>query len=110
LGWVLSLSFYKNKVEILILMKNDIFLLNKMFKITIRKYLVYTYINTQLWIKFIFMVYIIGLIFEAQINLMWFLEEFKVSEILSVATFNTICTFNFDTKCLHRTMETFVMC
>jgi hypothetical protein len=52
------------------------------------------------------MVYIIGLIFKAQINLMWILEEFKVSEILCVAIFNTICTSSFDTNCLHRTMET----
>jgi hypothetical protein len=56
------------------------------------------------------MVYIIGLIFKAQINLMRFLEEFKMSEILCVVTFNTICTFSFDTKCLQRTMETHVVC
>jgi hypothetical protein len=52
------------------------------------------------------MVYIVGLVFKAQINLMQFLNEFKVSEILCFATFDTICTCNFDTKCLHRTMET----
>jgi len=52
------------------------------------------------------MVYIIGLILKAQINLMQFLKEFKVSEILCVATFDTICTYSFDTKCLHHTMET----
>jgi hypothetical protein len=52
------------------------------------------------------MVYIVGLIFKAQINLMKFLKEFKVSEILCVVTFDTICTYSFDTKCLHRTMET----
>jgi hypothetical protein len=34
---------------------------------------------------------------------MWFLEEFKVSEILCVTI---ICTFSFDTKCVHYTMET----
>jgi hypothetical protein len=70
------------------------------------KLLMYIYIKTQLWINFIFMVYIIGLIFKAQINWMWFLEEFKVSEILHVMTFDIICSFNFDTKCVHYTMET----
>jgi hypothetical protein len=67
-------------------MKNGILLLNRVFKITITKLLVYTYIKTQLWINFIFMVYIIGLIFKAQINLMQFLKEFKLSEILCVVT------------------------
>jgi hypothetical protein len=37
---------------------------------------------------------------------MGFLVEFKVSEILHVTTFDTICTFKFDTKCVHHTMET----
>jgi hypothetical protein len=37
---------------------------------------------------------------------MGFLIEFKVSEILHVITFDTICTFSFDMKCVHRTMET----
>jgi len=32
--------------------------------------------------------------------------EFKVSEILCVTTFNTISISSFDTKCVHRTMET----
>jgi hypothetical protein len=40
----------------------------------------------------------IGFIFKAQINLMQFSKEFKVSEILCVVT--------FDTMCQHRTMET----
>jgi hypothetical protein len=52
------------------------------------------------------MVYIIGLIFKIQINLMWFLEEFKVGEILCVNIFDTICISSFDTKCVHHTMET----
>jgi hypothetical protein len=52
------------------------------------------------------MVYIIGLIFRSQINWMQFLEEFKASEFLCVTTFDTICNFKFDTKCLHHTMET----
>ncbi len=53
---------------------------------------------------------LISLIIKAQINLMRFLEEFKVIEMLCAATFNAICTFSFDTKCLHRTMETFMLC
>jgi hypothetical protein len=60
---------------------------------------------TKLWINFMVMVYIIGLVFKAQINLMQFLKEFKVSEILCVITFNTICTFSFDTKCVDCIME-----
>jgi hypothetical protein len=40
----------------------------------------------------------ISLIFKTQINLMQFLKEFKVSEITSVATFDTICTSTFDTS------------
>jgi len=53
-----------------------------------------------------FMVYIIGFVFKAQINLMWFLKEFKVSKILCVIISNTICISSFDTKCVHHTMET----
>jgi len=37
---------------------------------------------------------------------MGFLVKFKVSEILCVTMFNTICTSSFDTKFIHRTMET----
>jgi hypothetical protein len=37
---------------------------------------------------------------------MWFLVEFKISEILRVTISNTICAFSFDTKCVHCTMET----
>jgi hypothetical protein len=48
----------------------------------------------------------ISVIFKGQINLIQFLEEFKLSEIFSVATFHTICTSNFDTKCLNHTMAT----
>jgi hypothetical protein len=33
--------------------------------------------------------------FETQIKYMWFLENFKVSEILSVVIFYTICNPNF---------------
>ncbi len=29
-----------------------------------------------------------------------------MNEILCVTTFDTICTFSFDTKCVHHTMET----
>jgi hypothetical protein len=53
------------------------------------------------------MVYIIGLIFKAQINLMQFLKEFQMSENLHcVTTFDTICISSFDTTCVHHTMET----
>jgi len=37
---------------------------------------------------------------------MGFLVELKVSEILRVTTFDTICTSSFDTKHVHHTMET----
>jgi hypothetical protein len=36
--------------------------------------------------------YIIGLIFKAHINLVRFWEKFKVSEILCVTTFDTMCS------------------
>jgi hypothetical protein len=45
------------------------------------------------------MFYIIVFIFKAQINLMQFLEELKVSEILLFTTFDIICTSSFDTMC-----------
>jgi hypothetical protein len=51
--------------------------LNKVFKITFITLLVYIYINTQLWITCICMVYIIGFTFKIQINYMWFLQELK---------------------------------
>jgi hypothetical protein len=50
--------------------------------------------------------YIIGLIFKAQINLIKFPKEFKMSEILCVVTFAIICTSSFDVMCLHCSMET----
>jgi hypothetical protein len=37
---------------------------------------------------------------------MRFLKKFKVSEILCVTSFDTICIFSFDTKRVHHTMET----
>jgi hypothetical protein len=37
---------------------------------------------------------------------MRFLEKFKMSEILWVTTFDIICIFCFDTKCVHYSMET----
>jgi hypothetical protein len=46
----------------------------------------------------------ISLIFKTQINLMQFLKEFKVSEIISVVTFDIISTSTFETKCLHHTI------
>jgi hypothetical protein len=32
---------------------------------------------------------------KAQINFMWFLEEFQASEILHVIIFYTLCSYNF---------------
>ncbi len=52
------------------------------------------------------MVYIISLVFKAQINLMRSLKEFKVSKISCVITYDIICTSSFDTKCVHHTIET----
>jgi len=37
---------------------------------------------------------------KAKMNL-WFLKEFKVSEILHVFTFDIICIFNFETNYVH---------
>jgi hypothetical protein len=59
---------------------------NKVLKITFIKLLVYIYINTQLWITCLCMVYIIGFIFKIQISYMWFLQELKMIEILHVIT------------------------
>ncbi len=56
------------------------------------------YIKTNIWINYIFMVYITCLIVKAQINYMWSFEEFKMSEIVCLSTFD-ICISNFDTKC-----------
>jgi len=39
---------------------------------------------------------------------MWFLEEFRVSEILCTTTFHTICTPSFDIKCVQCTVERLV--
>ncbi len=52
--------------------------------------MVFNYIKTNIWINFIFMVYITCLVVKAQINYMWFLKEFKMSEILCVSTFDII--------------------
>jgi len=70
------------------------------------KLLMYIYIETQLGINFIYIDYITYFIFKTQINLMQFLEEFKVSEISYVITFDTTYTPSFNTKCVHRTMKT----
>jgi hypothetical protein len=43
--------------------------------------------------------------FEAQIDYMWFLEIFKVSEILRVTIFYTTCSPNFPLNYLHYTMH-----
>jgi hypothetical protein len=37
------------------------------------------------------------------------LKKIKVSEFLLIMTFNILCTSSFDTKCVHRTMETPLM-
>jgi len=44
-------------------------------------------------------------IFKAQINYLWFLEEFKVSEILHVIIFDIICTFTYGKNYLHYTIH-----
>jgi hypothetical protein len=37
---------------------------------------------------------------------MWIVEEFKMSEILHIITFDTICISSFGTNYVHYTMET----
>jgi hypothetical protein len=59
------------------------------------KLLVHFYTMTQRAITFILISLITYFMFEAQINYMWFLENFKVSETLHVITFYTICSPNF---------------
>jgi hypothetical protein len=86
-------------------MKNNKLLLNNVFNHFLIKLLVYNYIKTSIWINCIFMVYIIFLIVKAQINYIWYLKEFKMSEILCVNTFDIIFTSNFNTKCAHYTIE-----
>jgi hypothetical protein len=81
-------------------------MLNKVFRITFIKLLMYKYIKVKVRINCIFMVYIICLTFKAQISHTWFLKEFKVGKILCVTTFDIICISNFDTKSVHHTMET----
>jgi hypothetical protein len=66
---------------------------------------VYNYIKTNIWINYMFMVYITCFVVKAQINYIWSLEEFKMGEILWVSTFDIMCTSNFNTKCIHCTME-----
>jgi hypothetical protein len=53
------------------------------------KLLVYFYTMIQLSINCILMGLITYFVFEAQINYMWSLKKFKVSEILHVTTFYT---------------------
>jgi hypothetical protein len=59
------------------------------------KLLVHFYTMTQRPINFILMALITYSMFETQINYMWFLEIFKVSETLHVITFYTICSPSF---------------
>jgi hypothetical protein len=55
----------------------------------------------QLPINCILMGLITYFMFEAQINYMWSLKTFEVSEILHVTTFYTICSPSFPLKKLH---------
>jgi hypothetical protein len=68
------------------------------------KLLVYFYIMIQLPINYILMGLITYYIFEAQINYMWSLKEFKVSETLHITIFYTICSPNFPQNWQHHTM------
>jgi hypothetical protein len=71
---------------------------NKGYKSMFIKLVVYFYTMMQLLIKLILMGLIIYFRFEAQINYMWWLENFKVNKILHVTifyTFYTICSPNF---------------
>jgi hypothetical protein len=88
-------------------MKNGKFLLNKVFKINFTKWLMRHYIVIKVWIDFIFMIYTSCFVLKAQINYIWFLKKFKVSGFLflHVMTFGTQCISNFDTMCVHCTME-----
>jgi hypothetical protein len=56
------------------------FVIKKMFKIDFIKLWVYNCLKEKIWINGIFMVYTTCFTFRAQINHMWFLKEFKVSE------------------------------
>lgn len=47
-------------------------------------------------------------IFMAQINYLWFLEEFKMNEILHVTIFDIICTFTFGKSYLHYTIHSLI--
>jgi hypothetical protein len=78
---------------------------NKGFKSIFIKLLVYFYTMIQLPINRILMGLITYFIFEAQIKYMWFLINFKVSEILRVIIFYTICSPSFPYNCLHHTIH-----
>jgi hypothetical protein len=66
------------------------------------KLLVYFYTMIQLPINCILMGFIIYFMFETQINYMWYLEMFKMNEILCVTTY-IICSPSFPWNCLHCT-------
>jgi hypothetical protein len=68
---------------------------NKSFKEIFIKLLVYFYTMIQLPNNCILMDLITYFIFEAQINYIWFLINFKMSEILHVTIFHTICSPSF---------------
>jgi hypothetical protein len=54
------------------------------------------------------MIYTSCFVLKAQINYIRFLKELKVNSFLflHVMTFGILCISNFDTKCVHYTMET----
>jgi uncharacterized membrane protein YesL len=91
----LFLSFYIKIIDFQNLLKNGNMLSNKGSKSMYIKLLMLFYTMTQLPINRILMGLITYFMFEAQINYMWSLENyFKMSEILGVSTFYTICNSN----------------
>jgi hypothetical protein len=70
------------------------------------KLLVYIYTNVQLCFNFIFIILVTSFNFETQIICMRSLKLFKMSEILRVATFDTICSFKFATNCVDHSLTT----
>jgi hypothetical protein len=103
---MLFLPFYKNKVKIQI--NEKIYttikwnVLKEIYKIIGVHWHKDTIMN-QLHIHALYIC--VCVIFKAQINYLWFLEEFKVSEILHVTIFDIICTFTFGKDNLHSTIH-----
>jgi hypothetical protein len=86
---------------------NGKLLSNKGFSKTFIKLLMYIYANVKLCFNFIFIIFVTSFNFEAQIIFMWPLKLFKVSEILHIDTFDTICISKFATNCVNRILPTF---